>query len=234
MDFEATDATEGTGGNTLPHSPHFTSPSPYRATGPSLSTGTPNLQPPNGIATSVTPQAPQVISSSDTSEFTVKRRSGNIGERRKNLTAHNVIAEATKATKNVLVQHMQDIAESSRELERSKIEVQLKLFSEQMEYQSEKDRRIYENALAANENACLSILKQGDMVNCLVHLSSVLSKSLIITSGASMLQSTPHEETTAPRPSCNAAPLQTTDATTDHPEVTTTMDMPSIFDNLLK
>ena len=57
---------------------------------------------------------------------------------RKNLTAHNVIAEATKATGNVLAQHMQDITESSRELERSKIEVPLKLFSEQMEYQREK------------------------------------------------------------------------------------------------
>ena len=86
----------------------------------------------------MTPQAPQVISSSDTSKFTVKRRSGNTRVRRKNLTAHNVITEATKATKNVLAQHMQDTAESSRELERSKIEVQLKLFSEQMEYQREK------------------------------------------------------------------------------------------------
>ena len=97
-----------------------------------------------------------------------------------------------------------------------------------------KDRRIYENALATNENARLSILKQGDIVNCLAHLSSVLSKSLIMTSGASMPQSTPHEETTTPRPSCNAAPLQTTDATTDQPEVKTTTDMPSISDNLLK
>ena len=234
MDFEAIDATEGTGGNTPPHSPNLTSPSPCCTAGPLLSTGTPNLQPPTGIPTGLTPQAPQVISSSDTSEFTVKRRSGNIGVRRKNLTAHNVIAEATKATGNVLAQHMQDIAESSRELERSKIEVQLKLFSEQMEYQREKDWRIYENALAANENARLSILKQGDMVNFLVHLSSVLSKSLIMTSAASMPQSTPHEETTAPRPSCNAAPLQSTDATTDQPGVKTTTDMPSISDNLLK
>ena len=234
MDFEATDATEGTGGNTPPHSPHLTSPSPCRATGPSLSTSTPNLWPPNGIPTGVTPQAPQVISSSDTSEFTIKHQSGNTSVWRKNLTADNVIAEATKATGNVLAQHMQDIAESSRELERSKIEVQLKLFSEQMEYQREKDRRIYENALATNENARLSILKQGDMVNCLAHLSSVLSKSLIMTSGASMPQSTPHEETTAPRPSCNATPLQTTDATTDQPEVKTITDMPSISDNLLK
>ena len=186
------------------------------------------------MAIGLTPQALQVISSCDTSEVTFKRRSGNTGVRRKNLTTHNIIAEVTKATGNVLAQHMQDIAESNRELERSKIEVQLKLFSEQMEYQREKDRRIYKSALAANENARLSILKQCDMVNCLAHLSIVLSKSLIMTSGASMPQSTVDEETTAPRPSCNAAPVQTADANSDQPEVTTTMDMPSTSDNLLK
>ena len=102
--------------------------------------------------------------------------------RRKSLSGHNVIAEATKAIGIVMVQHMQDITESSRDLERSKIDVQLKLFSEKMQYQREKDRRIYENAVAANENARLSILKQGEMVNCLAHLSSVFSKRFIMTS----------------------------------------------------
>ena len=79
MDFEGTDGTEGTGGNTPPQSPHFTSLSPCRAPAPSSTTSTPNLRPPIGMATSLTPQAPQVISSSDTSEFTFKHRSGNIG-----------------------------------------------------------------------------------------------------------------------------------------------------------
>ena len=62
------------------------------------------------------------------------------------------------------------------------MEVQLKLFSEQMEYQREKDRRTYENASAANENARLAILKQGEMVNCLAQLSNVLSKGLNMSS----------------------------------------------------
>jgi hypothetical protein len=70
------------------------------------------------------------------------------------------------------------MAEVSRELERSKIEVQLKLFSEQMMYQREKDRRLYENAVTVNENARLAIQKQGEVVSCLAHLSSVLSKGL--------------------------------------------------------
>lgn len=54
---------------------------------------------------------------------------------------------------------MDDIAESSQDLERSKIEVQLKLFDENMAYQREKDRCLYENVVAANENARFSIQK---------------------------------------------------------------------------
>ena len=106
---------------------------------------------------------------------------GNTGVKQKNMSGHNVIAEATKATGLVMAQHMQDIAESSRDLERSKIEVQLQLFSEQMAYQRKKDRRLYENVVLANENACLSILKQGEMVTCLAHLSGILSRSLVMT-----------------------------------------------------
>ena len=52
-----------------------------------------------------------------------------------------------------------------------------------MEYQREKDHKIYENAVVANENARLSILKQGEMVNCSAHLSTVLGKSLNTSSG---------------------------------------------------
>lgn len=50
------------------------------------------------------------------------------------MSGPTVIAEATKATGEIMTKHMLDIAECSRELERSKIEVQLKLFSEQMLY----------------------------------------------------------------------------------------------------
>ena len=37
---------------------------------------------------------------------------------------------------------------------------------------------LYENAIIANENACLAILKQREVVSCLAQLSSVLSKGL--------------------------------------------------------
>jgi len=92
-----------------------------------------------------------------------------------------VIAEATKSTGALMAAQMQTIAEASRDLERSKIEVQLKLFSEQMQYQREKDRRMYEHASIANENARLAILKQGEIVNCLAQLSSVLGQGLTMS-----------------------------------------------------
>jgi hypothetical protein len=120
--------------------------------------------------------------------------------KRKSVSGHVVIAEATKATGAVMAQQMQDIAEASRDLERSKIEVQLKLFSEQMSYQREKDRRLYENAAIANDNARLSILKQGEMVSCLSHLSTILSNSLSMNKNfayPSMPQTAPQEHNTS-------------------------------------
>jgi hypothetical protein len=127
-------------------------------------------------------QAPIYISSSDTSEFSSRQPPGNTGVRRKLLSSHNVIADATKASGEVMAMQMRDMVAASQELERSKIEVQLKLFSKQMEYQREKDRRLYESSLMANENARLAILKQGEVVSCLSQLSSVLQMGLHVSS----------------------------------------------------
>jgi hypothetical protein len=126
-------------------------------------------------------QAPIYISSTDTSDYSTRRRSGNTGQRRKSLSGHNVIAEATKASGDIMATQMKDMAAASRDLELSKIEVQLKLFSEQMAYQREKDRRLYENAVIANENAKLSIMKQGEVVSCLQNLSNVLRMGMNVT-----------------------------------------------------
>jgi hypothetical protein len=74
------------------------------------------------------------------------------------------------------------MAAASRDVKRSKIEVQLKLFSEQMDYQREKDRRLYESSLIANKNTRLAIIKQGEVVSCLAQLSSVLQMGLNVSS----------------------------------------------------
>jgi hypothetical protein len=126
-------------------------------------------------------QAPIYISSTDTSDYSTRRRPGNTGQRKKSLPGHNVIAEATKATGDIMATQMKDMATASRDLEHSKIEVQLKLFSEQMAYQREKDRRLYENAVVANENSKLSIMKQAEVVSCLQNLSIVLRMGLNVT-----------------------------------------------------
>lgn len=70
------------------------------------------------------------------------------------------------------------MAEASKEIEQSKIEVQLKLFSERMQYAREKDLRLYESSLLANENARLSIEKQAEVVKCLTELLSILSRGM--------------------------------------------------------
>jgi hypothetical protein len=127
-------------------------------------------------------QVPVYISSNDALEFNSRQRPGNTGVRRKSLSSHNIIADATKENGEVMAMQMRDMAAASRELERSKIEVQLKLFSKQIEYQQEKDRRLYESTMMANENAHLAIMKQGEVVSCLSQFSSVLKMGLNVSS----------------------------------------------------
>ena len=143
---------------------------------------------------------PHVISSPDTSQDAVHRRLGNTAVRRKNVSRHSVIAEATKATGAVMAAQIQEIADASRELERSKIEVQLKLFTKEMEYQREKDKCIYENAAIPNENARLAIMKQGEMVSCLSELSSVLNTGLSMSSKTYNAPMQAHGQQAFPRP----------------------------------
>lgn len=133
---------------------------------------TPNFMQYNGVPPGITPH---VISSSETLGFVIHQRPGNTTVCCKSISRHHVIAEATKATGVVMATQMQEIANSSRNLEKSKIKVHLKLFIEKMAYQREKDRRIYENQNIANDNARLTISKETEMLSCLVQLSSILS-----------------------------------------------------------
>ena len=213
MDFPVHRTIEGAADVTPPRSPQMASSTPSRGPVPSKFTTTLDSRPRPGLPLGITPQ---VISSSDTSSFSLKRRPGNTGVRRKSISGHTLVADATKATGALMTEQMKDIAECSRDLERSKIEVQLKLFSEQMEYQRQKDHRLYVNSLVANENVRLSILKQGEMVNCLAQLSTVLSKSLLMTNGQdspSMPHAASKEDPTSHKYDCNAAPMSASSPT---------------------
>ena len=161
--------------STPPRFPMTLSSTPRPPFQPSPALGTPFSRVRPGLPPGV---IPQIISSSETSSYSLGRRAGNTGVKRKAVSGHTIITEATKSSGALVAKHIQEIAESSRAFERSKIDVQLQLFTKQMAYQCEKDRRLYENAVQANENARLSIMKQGDIVNCLSHLSTVIGKSL--------------------------------------------------------
>lgn len=193
-DQEAVDTTEG---SSPPQSPRRTPTTPAVIPAFTDTTGSPSSRPSTRLPPGVTPH---VISSSDTSQYAMNRRPGNTGVRRKSLSGHTVIADATKATGALMAARMEDIANASRDLERSKIEVQLKLFTEQMEYQREKDRRMYENAQIANENARLAILKQREMVSCLSQLSTVLGRGMSVTTaqGMAAMAQPPNFEFTTP------------------------------------
>jgi hypothetical protein len=60
-----------------------------------------------------------------------------------------------------MVNQMRDMTEASKKVERNKLEVQLRFFTEQMAYQREKDCRLYEQGLIVAENARLAICKAG-------------------------------------------------------------------------
>ena len=128
---------------------------------------------------------PLVISSSDTSDSNAKRCTGNTAVKRKSLSGHTLIAEATRAIGKVLASQMREMAEAGRDIKRSKIEVQLRLFTKQMQYQRVKDLKLHESSCIANENARLAILKQNKVVQCLTQLSSVLSMGLRLPNGRS-------------------------------------------------
>ena len=105
--------------------------------------------------------------------------------KRKSLSGHTLITEATRASGEVLADQMREMAEAGHDIERSKIEVQLKLFTEKMQYQCEKDLKLHETSCIANENARLAILKQNEVVQCLTQLSSMLSMGLRLPNGRS-------------------------------------------------
>ena len=71
---------------------------------------------PNGVT-------PVLISSSDASKCSGGHKLGNRAVRRKSLSGHTLIAQATRASSDIMAGQMKEMADASQELERSKIEV---------------------------------------------------------------------------------------------------------------
>lgn len=92
------------------------------------------------------------------------------------------------------------------------MEVQLRLFTEQMEYQRERDRRLSDHARMTIENAKLAIEKQADVVHCLAHLSTVITAGLQqrqakATDATSMAIGVPVQNERPTPPDASALPL---------------------------
>jgi hypothetical protein len=73
---------------------------------------------------------------------------------------------------------MKEMASITKEIESNKLEVQFRLFSEQMAYQRKRDMRVYEQNLMAADNVRLAIIKQGEIILALRNISDILSLGL--------------------------------------------------------
>jgi hypothetical protein len=122
-----------------------------------------------------------ILSSSESGGSSGRRPPGSTGVRRHTLSGHVALAEATKAIGDSMVAQMQELVGANRESERNRLEVQLKLFAEKMQYQRDKDQRLYEQGRLAAQNATLAIMKQGELVQCLFAMSKVLSVGFMVS-----------------------------------------------------
>jgi hypothetical protein len=125
--------------------------------------------------------SPVLISSSESGGFSGRRHTGNTGIQRRSSSAHTALADATKATGEVMVAQMKELVGATKEIESNRLGVHLKFFAEKIEYQREKDHRLYEQGRLAAENARLAILKQGELVECLSNISKVLHVGLMVS-----------------------------------------------------
>ena len=115
---------------------------------------------------------------SDFSHFITKRKIANTAIRIKSSGGISALVEVAKAFGEAIATQMKGMTSMTKETESNKLEIQLKLFSEQMTYQRERDIRVYEQSLLAAENARFAILKQREIVLALANISSVLSLGL--------------------------------------------------------
>ena len=115
---------------------------------------------------------------SDSSHSITKRKLANTAIRRKSSVGVSQLVEVAKASGEAIATEMKEMASVTKITESNKLEVQLRLFSEQMAYQRERDMRVYEQSLLAADNARLANLKQGEIVLALANISSVLSLGL--------------------------------------------------------
>jgi hypothetical protein len=142
--------------------------SPAPAAGPTVSRGSPITVP--------------IINLGDASSLGSRRRFGSTGQKRKSSALHNTMTNVAKKARESMVQQLRDMSEVSKSTEKEKLQVQIRLFSEQMTFLQENYNRLHENAKAAQRNAELAIQKHGELIRCLGNISFVLGQGLGVAS----------------------------------------------------
>ena len=137
--------------------------------------GVPNGTPLYGVTP---PPKGSTVLLSNFSHSITKRKVANTAIRRKSLGGVSALLEVAKSSGEAIATTMREMTSVTKETESNKLEVQLRLFSEQMAYQRECDMWVYEQSLLAADNARLAILKQEEIVKALGNISSVLSLGL--------------------------------------------------------
>ena len=137
--------------------------------------GVPNGIPFHGL---IPPPRGSTVLLSDSSHSITKRKIANTAIRRKSSAGVSALVDVAKTSSEAIAIQMRELASVTKETEANKLEVQLRLFTEQMAYLRERDIRVYEQSLLAADNARLAILKQGEIVSALGNISTVLSLGL--------------------------------------------------------
>ena len=133
---------------------------------------------PNGTPNDTPPPRGSTVLLSDSSHSITKRKIATMAIRRKSSAGVSALVDVTKSSSEAIASQIAEMTSVTKETESNKLEVQLRLFSEKMAYQRERDMRIYEQSLLAADNARLAILKQGEIALALGNISSVLSLGL--------------------------------------------------------
>jgi hypothetical protein len=121
---------------------------------------------------------PHINLSSSQSGSDYRRTMQGTGQRRRNKAAHTVMAEATTASSEKLLEGLKEINATTREMEKNRVDKQLQIFSQDMSYRREHDRLHMEYKVDRDcqslENTRLSILNQGNVVYAITNLAKAI------------------------------------------------------------
>lgn len=132
------------------------------------------------------PDEVHILSSTATSAAVELRKNlGNTGHRKRGRHDTSGIAEGVTLSAEKMVKALGDINDTTKATEREKLQVQTKLFEQNLDYKKERDRLQLENARIAQEHTRLSLMNQQMVVQAIANLASAISRSVAPARNAS-------------------------------------------------